>query len=480
MSGYQVLEYFNKATRSHLTQPDWDAIIEVVDCLNDNEHAITTIVPRMSENLKDKNPRVVWLTLIVIDSCVKNCDNEDFIFAIANKEFMKPIKKIVYKRYVHRKKDGKRDAKYKNLCGETAAKMIQAWGIAFHEPKLRRKFPIFYNTLKHCVNSKGVRFPNDNTTYIIASQQSESEKKKNTENNTEKRRPGGQMLRDSLRSTPVPNHIQSLLQETKVSAGLLQDIIDQEGNVEGNPLAQDIMNILKEKQELIQNQVAQNIENERVLNQLLTTFDDVENVMAQANGQDPSSETETTDSSSSHEISKYQATNDSFFNDFMSQRNTNVRSDPFSVPVNQLSNNPFDSLQPTNTSSTNPFEYSSNIQSSPFGSMPGNNPSYGNNQNNSPFGSMPGNNPSYGNNQNNSPFGSIPGNSPSYGNTQNNSSFGSMPGNNPSHGNTQNNSSFNPFGNSGQQSNQSFDPFNSQPKTQNTGNSKTDYNNPFL
>jgi len=47
------------------------------------------------------------------------------------------------------------------LCGEKAAQMIQSWGIAFHNKKLRQRYPVFFNTYKHLVNDKGVRFPEE-------------------------------------------------------------------------------------------------------------------------------------------------------------------------------------------------------------------------------------------------------------------------------------------------------------------------------
>jgi len=90
---FKALEYFNRVTRPIVSQPEWDTIIKIIDITNNNPSVTPDIiVPRMLEQLKDKNPKVVWFTLIIIDACVKNCC-EEFISKIGTKEFMRRMKK---------------------------------------------------------------------------------------------------------------------------------------------------------------------------------------------------------------------------------------------------------------------------------------------------------------------------------------------------------------------------------------------------
>jgi len=102
---FKVIEYFNRVTRPLQQQPDWDTIILIVELVNGHPNTVPNLViPRMMEQIRDKNPKIVWLSLIVIDSCVKNCC-EEFIGTIATKDFMRRMKKIIYKRYSKKKKN---------------------------------------------------------------------------------------------------------------------------------------------------------------------------------------------------------------------------------------------------------------------------------------------------------------------------------------------------------------------------------------
>jgi len=78
---------------------------------------------------------------------------------------------------------------YKNMSGDKAAQMVQAWGIAFHARKLRSKYPVFFNTYKHLVNDKGIRFPEatkDETPVILPDGKNKEKKS------------GGERLRHSI------------------------------------------------------------------------------------------------------------------------------------------------------------------------------------------------------------------------------------------------------------------------------------------
>jgi len=56
----------------------------------------------MLQQLSDVDARVVWLTLIILDACVKNCPDL-FVMRIASSDFMTAITKIVKKRWMKKK-----------------------------------------------------------------------------------------------------------------------------------------------------------------------------------------------------------------------------------------------------------------------------------------------------------------------------------------------------------------------------------------
>jgi hypothetical protein len=347
-SHYKVLELFNKVTRPILAEPDWENIIKIVDIINAHPQlAPDIIVPKLMEQLKEeKNPKIIWFSLIVIDSCVKNCCDE-FIRKICNKEFMRRMKKMVYKRYVKKKTAGNPTSTYKNLCGEKAAHMIQSWGIAFHSNKLRQRYPLFFTTYKHMVNDKGVRFPEaskDDTPVI-------SHDKKSSKNSS-----GGDRLRLSLKkNTTINSKIQELITNVRDNVKLLEDM--SKSSNRDHQLVEQIIAALKEKQELINTNVSQNIDNESVTSLLLQSFEEIEAVLrkfnrSSSNANDDSSESKSTSQDSvtntNSGFKEFTKTDDTFLKKHI-EPNKNIGID-FFVQDQIKSNNPFLDSPQFNTS----------------------------------------------------------------------------------------------------------------------------------
>jgi len=154
---YKVVEIFNESTFPN-SKPNWDKILDIIDHVKKYPVVVPILVECMLDKLYNKNPNIVWLTLIVIDSCMKNCFNL-FIDKIDNKYFMRKMKWIIYKRYCHPKTGEKLSSHYKNLCGLRAAQMIQTWGLSFHTKPYISRYPIFFNTYQHLIKDKGIIFP---------------------------------------------------------------------------------------------------------------------------------------------------------------------------------------------------------------------------------------------------------------------------------------------------------------------------------
>jgi len=87
-----------KVIQPWLKHPDWEGIIRLSDYLRTNEEEVAhELSHRIYLTLKnEKNSKVVWLTLIVLDTLVKH-GPDSFLTAIAQVEFMQLLHKILKK-----------------------------------------------------------------------------------------------------------------------------------------------------------------------------------------------------------------------------------------------------------------------------------------------------------------------------------------------------------------------------------------------
>jgi hypothetical protein len=351
---YKVIELFNNVTRPMVQTPNWENIIKIVDLINANPHSgPDLIIPKMMEQVKEeKNPKIVWLSLIVIDSCVKNCC-EEFIGKICNKEFMRRMKKLIYKRWVKKKRNGTPTANYKNLCGEKAAHMIQAWGIAFHSNKLRKRYPLFFNTYKHLVNDKSVRFPEQtkDETPVITSQEKQQKGGKS--------KSGGERLKQSIKNNSTINpKIQELVNNIKDNVSLLNEMLKADNR--DTQTVDQIVTALKDNQEKLNSFINQNIDNQAVSTLLFNTLDDIEAALKKLNNNEKDDDSEKSKSDSQDSVTntasvfaEYTQTDDTFLKMHI-EPNQKMGND-FFIQDLVKSNNPFlDSSQP-NTGSNNTF-----------------------------------------------------------------------------------------------------------------------------
>jgi gas vesicle protein len=272
----ELLSIFDQATRGR-REPDWGLIMQLVDLTNkDPFRSAQFLLPTIISQLRAKDPRVVWLTLIVLDTLMKNCGPE-FPRYVGVPELMHVMKKLVYTRWKRRKKPFSMENNYKNWVGERAVMMIQAWGIAFY-PR-RYEIPIYYNTYRHLVH-KGVRFPPPKESDRIentSKSSSSASSKARTSSVPALRRPNQEETSDRL---------QREIRAAEEQISLLNDVLRNLGpNVSPtvatqNDLVKEMIPKMKETSKKLQQLVNENIDNEKALKSLLELHDKLEKILA--------------------------------------------------------------------------------------------------------------------------------------------------------------------------------------------------------
>lgn len=119
-----------KATSHLLLEPDWDAVLQICDCIRQNDVQPKYAVASIKKKLYAQNPHVVLYALQVLESCVKNCGAPVHV-EVASRQFMEELRELV-----------------KNTTNENVRnrllELIQTWAHAFrNEPKYRAIQDIF-------------------------------------------------------------------------------------------------------------------------------------------------------------------------------------------------------------------------------------------------------------------------------------------------------------------------------------------------
>lgn len=123
--------------------PDWTKNLEICDAINrrleNNEGAVKAILRR----LQDSNQQTVYLSLILLETCMKNCGTN--FAASFDRPLMEEVVKIA-----------KGSKGIKN--SDEALRLIQQWGRVFESK--RAVYPLFFDTFVG-LKSKGVLFPKE-------------------------------------------------------------------------------------------------------------------------------------------------------------------------------------------------------------------------------------------------------------------------------------------------------------------------------
>jgi hypothetical protein len=223
MAVNDLLSEFDRSTRGRLN-PNWEQNMKVIDLVNkDAFRAAQYLLPTIHAQLKSKDPRIQWLTLILLDALVKNCGIQ-FARAVGTKEIMHRLKMLVYRRWKKRKKPYSQLNNYKNFVGEKAVTMVQMWGIGFYANRF--EVPIFYNTYRRLVK-KGIKFPEPKEDEKVPMQTPARNVHAGPiqRQNTGARR---EMLHRSV-NDPIPDKVLREVKNAEEQIALLNDILAQLG-----------------------------------------------------------------------------------------------------------------------------------------------------------------------------------------------------------------------------------------------------------
>jgi len=256
-----------------MNEVDWETNMKICDLINGNPEVFCKPTAKAIRNqLKthSKNPRVLWTTLHLLETCVKNC-GRPFHREIATKDFISQLKKTAGKTKKTSKTKDKRglllsSREFQNdRVKDKVYSLIQAWG-SLHPEEL-----YLYSETYEKMKKKGIDFPlptpEDKTPLSFQHSASPSELS-HTPNPS---------------SNVIPSDVRQRIEEVKSVVPLLESIIEAEPtlNPNENELAVELKTSCERHHaaliDLIQKYSNQG--DERILNILLILFDRVEKVI---------------------------------------------------------------------------------------------------------------------------------------------------------------------------------------------------------
>jgi hypothetical protein len=137
-------QMIKSATDSLRISPDWSMNMQICDEINRNRQTYPDqAVKAIKRRLNDSDQMTVFLALILLETCMKNCGID---FAAS---FDRPLMEDVVT--VAKGSRGVKNA-------EEALRLIQEWGRTFETR--RTSFPIFFDTYMG-MKSRGMTFPKE-------------------------------------------------------------------------------------------------------------------------------------------------------------------------------------------------------------------------------------------------------------------------------------------------------------------------------
>ncbi|CAH3040159.1 unnamed protein product [Pocillopora meandrina] len=132
--------HLEKATSQLLLEPDWNSILQICDCIRQEDVNPKYAIAAIKRKILDKNPHVAKFGLIVLEACVKNC-GAPMHKEVATKEIMDCLRELA--------KSSPDPVK------EQILSMIQTWSTAFRkEPK----YKVVQDTF-NLMRMEGYKFP---------------------------------------------------------------------------------------------------------------------------------------------------------------------------------------------------------------------------------------------------------------------------------------------------------------------------------
>lgn len=137
----QADKLVEEATSEALDEPDWATNLDLCDMVNHEKVNSVELIRGIKKRIQLKNPRVQYLTLVLLETVVKNCE----------KAFSEVAAERVLDEMVKMIDDPQTVVNNRNK----ALILIEAWGESANE---LRYLPVYEETYKS-LRSRGIRFP---------------------------------------------------------------------------------------------------------------------------------------------------------------------------------------------------------------------------------------------------------------------------------------------------------------------------------
>ncbi|KAK9043625.1 hypothetical protein V6N11_071960 [Hibiscus sabdariffa] len=129
------------ATSEALDEPDWALNLDICDMINHEKISSVELIRGIKRRMILKNPRVQYLSLVLLETCVKNC--EKAFSEVAAERVLDEMVKLI--------DDPQTVVNNRNK----ALMLIESWGESTSE---LRYLPVYEETYKS-LKSRGIRFP---------------------------------------------------------------------------------------------------------------------------------------------------------------------------------------------------------------------------------------------------------------------------------------------------------------------------------
>ncbi|KAM6582984.1 hypothetical protein CsatB_009986 [Cannabis sativa] len=137
----QADKLVDDATSEALEEPDWALNLDICDMINTEKLNSVELIRGIKRRIVLKNPRVQYLGLVLLETCVKNC--EKAFSEVAAERVLDEMVKLI--------DDPQTVVNNRNK----ALMLIESWGESTSE---LRYLPVFEETYKS-LKSRGIRFP---------------------------------------------------------------------------------------------------------------------------------------------------------------------------------------------------------------------------------------------------------------------------------------------------------------------------------
>ncbi|XP_044477823.1 TOM1-like protein 1 [Mangifera indica] len=137
----QVDKLVEDATSETLEEPDWAMNLDLCDMMNTEKINSVELIRGIKKRIMLKNPRIQYLALVLLETCVKNC--EKAFSEVAAERVLDEMVKLI--------DDPQTIVNNRNK----ALMLIESWGESTGE---LRYLPVYEETYKS-LRSRGIRFP---------------------------------------------------------------------------------------------------------------------------------------------------------------------------------------------------------------------------------------------------------------------------------------------------------------------------------